>query len=770
MADVRILQRSFAGGEMSPKMFGRIDDQKYQSGAASVRNNIVRPQGPVENRPGFKLVREVKDSTKSTRLLDFTYSTSQTMCIEMGHEYFRFHTAGATVLSGGSPYEISSPYQEEELFEINYVQSSDVMTLTHPNHAPRELRRLGAASWQLITIDFTSPIASPAGLTVTANTDPLSEKYDYEYVVTAFDEDGIGESEPSSSVSDTGNLLQTGGTVDISWTAVTGATKYRVYKLQGGIYGYIGETEGTSLVDDNIAPDLGISPPTYDSLFGSTDNYPATASYFEQRRTFAGTTTEPQTIWMTKSGTESNFSFSLPIRSDDRIKFRVAARQANTIRHIIPTNDLLLMTSSGEWRVTSVNSDAITPTTISVRPQSSIGASQVQPVIVNNTVIFAAARGGHVREMGYNYEVSGYITGDLCLRTEHLFNNYTIVQTAYSKAPDPIVWCISSSGNLLGITYVPDQRIGAWHRHDTTNGVFESCAVVAEGVEDVLYVVTKRTIDGSTVRFIERLETRDFENLEDCFFVDCGATFDARDIVGASETVRISGDINDWDSGVNLVCTQSLFDTGSDDDIGDDVVIFDGDDEYRCTVLEVIDVNNATVLVDKEPPSSFSTAQSNWAFARDTISGLDWLEGETVSILSDGAVQPQQVVTSGVVPLSRPGILVHVGLPIEADIETLPLSANVQDGSFAQGRRMNPSKIWLRVYRSSGIFVGPDESTLVEQKQRTTEAYGEPPALNTGEERIQLTKKWTDNGQILIRQSDPLPLSIIGITLEVEIG
>ena len=94
MASIRTLQRSFAGGEVSPEMFGRIDDGKYQTGLAKALNFITKPQGPAENRAGFQFVRAVKDSTKKVRLIPFTYSTTQTMVIEVGAGYFRFHTGG----------------------------------------------------------------------------------------------------------------------------------------------------------------------------------------------------------------------------------------------------------------------------------------------------------------------------------------------------------------------------------------------------------------------------------------------------------------------------------------------------------------------------------------------------------------------------------------------------------------------------------------------------------------------------------------------------
>lgn len=681
MANIRTLQMSFNGGELTPEFFGQIGDAKYRSGLATCRNFIVLPHGPAKNRAGFAFVREVKTSSKRTRLIPFEYNTTQTMVLELGAGYIRFHTNGATLMSGGVPYEIANPYAEADLFDLHYVQSADVLTIVHPNYPPKELRRLGATNWTLTDISFTPTISAPTGVTAVA-TGYTAAKYDYTYVVTTIAADGISESVASSTALATGNLLETGCIVTVSWSNASGASRYNVYKLQGGIYGYIGQTTGTSIVDDNIAPDMGKTPPTYDSVFGSAGNYPGAVSYFEQRRTFAGTTNEPQTIWMTKSGTESNMSYSLPVKDDDRIKFRVAAREANTIRHIVPLTSLVLLTSSAEWRVTSVNSDAITPSTVSVRPQSYIGASNVQPEIINNQMIYAAARGGHMRELAYSWQASGFVTGDLSLRAPHLFDSYDIVDMTYSKAPTPILWATSTSGKLLGLTYVPEQQVGAWHQHDT-DGVFESVTSVTEGNEDVIYCVVKRTIGGATKRYVERMASRMFSNPADAFFVDCGATYS-----GAATT---------------------------------------------------------------------------------TISGLSYLEGKTVSILADGAVHPQRVVTGGSITLQRAATKVQVGLPITADLQTLPWAAQI-DAGFGQGRMKNVNRVWLRVYQSSGIFVGPDATHLTEAKQRTTEPYGSPPALKSEEIRIDITPTWADSGQVFVRQSDPLPLTIVSMTLEVALG
>ncbi|CAK0775893.1 conserved hypothetical protein [Gammaproteobacteria bacterium] len=847
---IRTLQYSFAGGELTNEFFGRIDDAKYRSGLARCRNFIVKPHGPVENRAGFAFVREGKYSDKNFRLIPFTYLTTQTMIIEMGEGYFRFHTEGKTLLYGGAPYEITNPYLESELPDIRYVQSADVLTLVHWNQAPRELRRYGAKDWRLSVISFIPTITPPVTLSLQVSHDDVND-YEYSYGVTAITKNRLGESELSTPVKHKNNLFATGHWNKISWDAVTGAGYYRVYKLQSGVYGYIGETADLELVDDNISADIGITPPLYDKTFtyggissvavvngghdyglagngilavdvlsygsyigldiaGTSDNdysivitddgdgdgaslginwqldesgnrigysitvvdqgasyhtptitlrlngvdinsdfsvhlreestnptlkvvdstgsgaelstivengvivgvnvinpgigyteptveidddmggdgaifeveelvevcHPGAVSYFEQRRCFAGARNFPQNIWMTKSGTESNMSYSLPVRDDDRISFRVAAREANTILHIVPLGQLVLLTAAAEWLVTSVNSDAITPTSISVRPQSYVGASNVQPVIVNNSLIYGAARGGHVREMAYSWQAGGFITGDLSLRAPHLFDGYTIRDLAYAKAPQPLIWMVRSDGKLLGLTYIPEQQVGAWHQHDTVGGSFESCAVVAEGDDDILYVVVKRTINGQVKRYIERLVPRRFDAQRQAFFVDCGATYS-----GAPATI---------------------------------------------------------------------------------ISGLDHLEGKTVSILADGLVHPHRTVHNGRITLQSSASKVQVGLPITSELQTLPVAVQL-DGSLGQGHTKNVNKAWLRVYRSGGIAIGPDTEHLTEAKWRST-------SLESEEIQVSLPPSWGNSGQIFVRQTDPLPLTILNLTLEVAVG
>ena len=680
------LKQAFVGGEIAPEMRGRVEDTGYTNGLAVCRNFTIRPQGTADNRAGLRFVREVKHSDKRTRLIPFTFSGEQTMIIEFGDKYCRFHTEGATVLdNNNAPYEIATPYAAEHLIDIHHVQSADILTLVHPDYPPKELRRYGATDWRLVDIPFTPTLAAPANVRVSPSrvSSVLNINIEYRYVITTV-KDNV-ESKAGAEVKATNDLFTNGNKNTLTWDKVDGATEYRVYKFGSGGFGYIGtvaQPDGTTATfeDGGVQGDQSKMPPQFKDVFQGDGNYPAAVSYFQQRRIFAGTKNDPQKIWMTRSGTESDMSFSTPPRDDDRIEVRVAAREANRIRHIVPMSNLLIMTNAAEWHVDTQNSDVLTANTIAVNPQSYNGANNVQPIIVNASLIYCASRGGHVRELAYAREAGGFVSGDLSLRATHLFDRKEIIDMAYGKAPYPVVWFISDDGRLLGNTYVPEQEIGAWHRHDT-DGSFESCAVVAEGHEDVLYVVVKRTINGQMKRYVERLESRAFGAQQDAFFVDSGLTYR-----GAPATV---------------------------------------------------------------------------------ISNLDHLEGKTVSILADGAVMPQQTVQNGRITLQHPASVVQVGLPITADMQTLPLAAAI-DNAYGRSRRKNIDEVWLDVLGSSGIWAGADEDSLVEAKQRTTEPPGTPPRLKTTQVHIVLRPDWNDYGQVLIRQQDPLPLSVVSLTLGVS--
>ena len=687
MATTKTIQVSFAGGEIGTSMYGRKDDLKYQNGLAKCENLISLPQGPVTMRPGFEFVQECGKMDKPVRLIPFVYNTEQTMVIELGDRYARFHSFGATLINDeDQPYQIETPWKGEDLFELSFAQSGDIMTIVHRDYAPREIRRYGARDWRVVEIVFNTTLKTPTGVRAVriteAQDDPNKDKYTFKYRVSSLNADKSEESEASEIASVVANIYQYGTTVKISCNKVPGAKFYRFYRCVGGLYGYIGDSEEPEIIDDNIAPKLDVTNRRLDTPF-ENENYPATVGYFEQRRCFAGLAKDPQRIVMTRSATESQLSYSLPTRDDDRISFRIASREFNQIQHIVPLSQLILLTSGNEFRVSPLNTDAITPSSISARPLSNNGSATVRPLTVNNSVIYAASRGGHLREMTYQYASGGYVSNDICLRATHLFDFKTIKDAAASQAPVPVLWFVSSDGSLLGLTYIPEQEICSWHKH-TTDGVFESVAVIPEGDEDHLYCVIRREVNGQSVRYIERSSSLQIDRLEDAFFMDAGAKY-----VGSSPVTRIER--------------------------------------------------------------------------------LDWLEGKTVSILADGAVCRPQVVKNASIQLEAPAKVVHIGLPFNADVQTLPLT--IQEPAMGSGRMKNVSRVAIRVFKSSGLRVGPSfsDKDLVEHKHRRAESLGTPPDWITGEIECPIYSQWTEDGTFCIRQSDPLPLTVEALVITVAL-
>lgn len=755
--NIKSLFRSFAAGIIGSELYGRLDLTKFATGLAKCINFWVLPHGPVQNRPGFGYVLEVKDSTKRTRIVPFSYNTEQTFLIEFGDQYVRWHTNGGTLLEtsqsitavtkanpgvvtkvahgynngdwlylssmvgmtelggryvkvanktadtfeltdihGGANtnttnygaftsgnmarvYTLSTPYLEADLFDLHFVQSADVLTITHPTYAPRELRRLGATNWQLSTITFAPTISTPAAPTVTSSGGGATT---YSYKVTAIASETLEESLGSAAGSVTGVALSTAGAYNtITPAAVSGAVRYNVYRLFNGLYGYVGQTDGSAFKDENIAPDVSQTPPEANTPFTGASNYPGAVGYHEQRRCFGGTDNKPQNFWATRSATENNLSYSIPTRDDDAIAFRIAAREVNRIRHIVSLDQLILLTSGGEWKIAPQNSDVLTPTSAAPKPISTEGASNVQPAVTSSAIIFVQESGSRLREMKYKWEANGYDVRDISIMAPDLFDGYTIVDLAYAKTPNKMVWCVRSDGTLLGLTYLPEHDVLGWHEH-TTDGLFESVACVKEGSEHFLYAVVKRTINNRTVRYVERLHTRRFTDAADAFFVDSGLTYDSS--------------------------------------------------------------------------------------ATTTITGLWHLEGEEVAVLADGAEHPRVTVTNGAITLEGEASTVQIGLPITADVQTLPLAFEAQ--AFGQGIEKNVNEAALRVKDSSGYKIGPNFDELVERTQRSDEPYGTAPALYTGVEHITIMPEWGGDAQICIRQEAPLPVTILSMTLEVAIG
>ncbi|MDX0262435.1 hypothetical protein GOC60_14725 [Sinorhizobium meliloti] len=534
MANLRTFQPSFTAGVLSPALWARVDLAKYASGLKTGLNLFIHPHGGASNRAGTEFIREVKNSTHLARMIPFQFNTEQAYELEFGNQYFRVFRDGGVILSGAVPYEVVTPYAHTDLVDLVFVQEADVMYIVHPSHAPRKLARLADDNWTLTVVTFAPQISAPTGESATALVGSGSTTYRYK--VSAVSDETGEESLTSGIALITNDLSVAGNKNRISWNAVAGAARYIIYKGDNGVYGYIGGTASLTFDDENIVADLADGPQIPRNPFSGAGNYPRCLTFVEQRLGFASTNNDPQAVWLSQSASYENFGYSSPAKASDAVTFRVKARQVNEIRSMMTLRGMMLLTSGAEWVVSGgSNSDAITPTAIKIENQGYRGAAKVQPIIVGNTVLFAQDRGGVVRDFSYQFAEDSFVGKDLTILARHLFENKNIKAWAYSQAPYSIAWVVLDDGSLVSLTYMKEHEVWAWTNHESAGGIFEDVSVIGEGNEDVPYFIVRRTINGQTKRYIERLHSRAFTTIDDAFFVDSGLTY-----TGAA-TTTISG-------------------------------------------------------------------------------------------------------------------------------------------------------------------------------------------------------------------------------------
>jgi len=646
---------SFVSGEFSSKLDGRTDFAKYQTSCKTLENFLIHPQGAATRRVGTQFISEIKDSTKKTRLIPFEFSTTQTYILEFGNQYIRFYKDKGQILSGGSAYEISSPYLEAELFDIKFAQSADVMYLVHPNHETSKLSRTGHTSWSLDEVEFTD------GPYLAVNTTSTTMS-------------------PSAT---TGN----GITITASANTFVSTDVGRLINFSNG-YAKITAFGSATSVTADVKDDFDTTSANTDwklGAFSDTTGHPSCVSFFEQRLVFAGTSSEPQTLYFSKSGDYENMTAGT--NADDAMVYTIASNQVNVIRFLKTQRTLIVGTVGGEFTVSADGTDAaVTPTNITIKRQSSYGSANVDAIPAGNATLFLQRAKRKIRELSYNFDVDGYQAADLTILND-VVTKTGINEMSYQQSPDSILWCVRDDGVLAGLTYLRGEEVIAWHRHilggsfGDGNAVVESVASISgELNEDELWVIVKRTINGATKRYVE-----------------CFAQFD----------------------------------------------------------------------FDETTPTDFRFLDSHLTYsgsATTTLSGLDHLEGQTVSILADGATHPNKVVSSGSITLDRQTEKAVVGLSYDSVLQTMRIEGGAAEGT-SQGKTKRISKVVLRLFETVGVKVGPSLDNLEAIPFRTSSDPMDTPVSTfiAGDKEIEFNDDFNSDGFIFIKQDQALPCSILAI-------
>lgn len=678
---------NFTAGELSPRLEGRVDLQKYPNGCKTLHNMIVQKHGPASRRGGFHFASEVKNSAKKTRLLPFEFSATQAYIIEFGDQYARFYKNYGQIQTGpfddvfdvpfnkGATFEISTPYLEAELFEIVITQSADVLYIAHKNHEPRTLSRLSDTSWTLAVITFLDGPYNTINATET--TFGLSATSGTGVTITASAITGINDDQ-GFLTTDIGRLIR----------FEDASNKETYLKVTA-------RTDTTHVTANFIGPNASSTSAQKGwrlGAFSDTTGYPSVVTFFEQRLVWAATTTRPQSLFFSVSADFENHAptdVDGDVLDDSGFVYTIATDQVNTIRWMRAGKVLSIGTAGGEFIVSQGDQNSpLSPTNTRVVRQTTFGSAAVTPPQVGNSVLFLQRASRKVREYVYQFETDAFTAPDLSILSEHITEG-GVIEIAYQQEPDSIVWMARSDGKLVGMTYERAQDVIGWHQHTIagTNAKVESVAVIPsqDGSQDDLWAVIQRTINGSSVRYIEFLTN------------------------GLAE-----GSVN----------------------------------TEQATFLDSMLSYNGT-------PAT-------------TLFGLSHLEGQTVSVLADGASHPPRTVSSGSITLNASYRTVHVGLAYTSTLETMRIEAGAKDGT-AQGKKKRIARITYRLYQTLGLKHGPAPDRLdIIPFRSSADDMDEAPALFTGDKEVEFPRNWDKDGHIVLVQDQPLPMTILAIMPELN--
>lgn len=498
---------SFTAGELSPRLEGRTNLEKYREGLAELTNMVVMPHGGVTRRPGTEFLGEVKDSSVKTRLIPFQFKTSDTYILEFGNQVMRVYRDGLVVLNATDQ-------------TITNATAANPVVITANSH--------GFSNGDEIYIDNVGGMTQLNGrqfrvANKTTNTFELKNLFNEDLDGSAFSAYTSGGTatliyeEPTPYAAADIFNLRFAQSADVMYIV---HPSYPIRTLTRS--GHNNWTFATLTITGSPSPNIN----------NATNQYPSVVTFFEQRLIFANTNNNPQTLWMSKNGDYTNFTTGSA--DDDALVYTIAANQVNAIRYLSATRVLTVGTSGGEYVVTASNDGPITPTTTLIRKYSNYGSALIEPVQVADVTLFVQRGKRKIREFKYVGEVNtaAYQAPEMTILAEHITKG-GLTQFAYQQEPDSVVWATRQDGTLLGMTYRREEDVVAWHKH-IIGGSFSGGQAVVESIatlpsdtgEDRLFMIVKRTINGQTKRYIEQMKPFDFGGVTtNAHFVDSGLSY-----------------------------------------------------------------------------------------------------------------------------------------------------------------------------------------------------------------------------------------------------
>lgn len=684
-------------------------------------------------------------------------------------------TAFGAFTSGGTVariYEVTTPYVEDDLWQIKIAQNADLMYIVHPAHAPRKLIRYGHANWTMSTYTRTN--------------DP--------FVGVAKNISAITKANPGV-VTVTGHGYVTGDTLDFA--SVGGMTElngneYRITRIDDNTFSL---RTLTGVVVDTT------SYTTYTSGGTTTQTglYPAAVGFYGGRLWMGGSDGDPDVLHGSRgphssTGQSQYDDFTTGSSANDAIVFTISPQgpTADKLTWFGGTPAFMVVGTTGGVYKANGGADgaAITPTAIAVTPVSSFAVADIAPVFIGNQLVYVDSDARTLRSFEYDLLGDGYYAFDKNLLAEEI-TNPELTQIGVSLGHPDLIWGVRSDGVLLTCTFLSKEDVAGWARHKIGgDGKVLSLAVEPQqGATNQIVVCVERTINGATRRYIE-YSTEDplIPDIDDEFTsVDAEAAdeqryrnkifelqkkfvrVDSAVILDTTQTATLTLSSVTGDS-VTATANASIFEAG---DVGRFIFIkyVTGDETGVAQITGFTSATEVTINILQDF-SGTSIASGGWYFLVSTVQGLGHLEGETVGVLTDGAVHPDAEVEDGEITLQYPARYVIVGEKYLGFLRFLDLEMATQAGSI-QGVKKNISGLSLRLRNTMGGKVGSKSRRLYDMYEMDfrvsdRDLTDRPPLLFSGIKALAHFDDWSESKKLCIVQDQPLPMTVLALILQIE--
>ena len=793
MARVSSIITNFRAGEISPRLEGRIDLQKYNEAVKDLSNMIVFPQGGTTRRPGTYYAGTTKDGGQ-VRLINFEFSDEQAYVLEFGNNYIRifkdgglvteattaitaitkanpavvtanshglsngdrvfiasvggmtevnnieFTVAGATTntfqLSGinssafttytsggtvGKIVEVTTTYTTAQLSTINYAQSADVLFLAQQDHAPAKLTRTSHTSWTLTDIDFTDGPYLDENITSTT----LYASADTGSVT-------ITASAALFASTDVGRLIRFREVLEVNydeWAASTSYANNDFVRYNGHVYKQVTGSTQTS----------GNTPPVHTS---GTETYGLID--WEYRHDDTG--------YVKITGFTSSTVVTATVKEDDGGV------------SVLPHNIVGSSNATTKWSLGSFSSTTGFPRAIGFYEERLYFAGTTdQPQTIFGSV--SADFENHTPGTEDDAAINVTIASDQVNVIKHLLParflqllttsaEFTLSGGAGSEPVTP------TNVNVLRETTFGTGNVKPLRAGNSTILIQKGAEKVKEITFDLdtdgllgvdLTVLADHLARGGLTDMVWQQEP---ELL--LWFVHAdgrliGLTYDrANATVGWHEHSL---------GGSGIVESITAIPSGAEDQVYLSVKrTIDG-----STVRHIVYLKSLYFNDDVADAFFVDSGLTYDGGATTTITSLNHLEGETVTILADGAAHADKTVSNGTITLDRSASKVHVGYGYSSSLETLRMEAGAEDG-ISQGKIKRIHGVTARFFQTVGAELGPDTSNLDRLPFRDSSmAMDEAVPLFTGDKEISFPSGYDNDAKIVIRQTQPLPMTILAI-------